>query len=138
MIGEHINFSGGSLIEVMIPRETPEKSAEVYKRIGQAINDKYYPILVGHIEKQQIQKKAHECKTMKELEAVPVEYLTDDFYKFMADELNSYEELNDSERIFMLTQLSDRIIFSSRQWVDQVMHQRAQVLARTEKKIILP
>lgn len=137
MIGETFNLEGDSLVHVILPRQTPEDSERVFKEISDRITDMMYPSLTGHMELQQIPKRAHECKTMEELEKMKYDLIPGDFFKNMIDALNKEPHLNDLERTYLLVHLSERIIFSSKQYADSIMRERAKRILAEKPKIIV-
>lgn len=139
MIGQELNLNGESLISVFLPRTTPEESESLYKTVGQQILDEFNPILAAWMEQQTIIKRMHECKTLEQLEAMKYDLLPKDFYQQLSDKLNLVAEISDSERLFFMFKLTDRLLFSTRQWVDLVGQQRAQaIVSQKQSKLILP
>lgn len=139
MLGENLNLKADSLVGVFMIRESQEKAIEEYKTIMQMIMDKFQSVLVEHFTKTELLKRAHECKTIEELEAMRYDIIPDNTFELLAEEVNAIETLKDSERVFMLIKLGDLIIFSAKQYTDKQMHQRAQTIASGKKsKLILP
>lgn len=135
---ETLNYAAPSIVAVVLVRETPEEAEATYRELGARLIDEYYPVLTGWLTRQQIDKKAHECKTMEELEALRYDMIPDTFFSDLSDMINKEEKLlNDQERLFVLVQLSERIVFSARQYCNQIMLQRAEVLLNNKPKIIL-
>lgn len=135
---ETLNYAAPSIVAVVLVRETPEEAEATYREIAAKLIDEYYPVLTGWLTRQQIDKKAHECKTMEELEALRYDMIPDTFFSDLSDMINKEEKLlNDQERLFVLVQLSERIVFSAKQYCNQIMLQRAEVLLNSKPKIIL-
>lgn len=135
---ETLNYAAPSIVAVVLVRETPEEAEATYREIAAKLIDEYYPVLTGWLTRQQVDKKAHECKTMEELEALRYDMIPDTFFGDLSDMINKEEKLlNDQERLFVLVQLSERIVFSAKQYCNQIMLQRAEVLLNSKPKIIL-
>lgn len=138
MIGDTFDFKAPSLVAVIMHRETPEEAEKQYKEITERLIDEYYPILTGWLEKQEIVKKAHNCLFPEDLEKVRYDLIPDTFFEDLTAKVNGEKGLlNDAERMFILIQLSDRIVFAAKQYCNTIMRQRLQVLMNNQKPRII-
>lgn len=140
MIGKKLNPNGVSLVDVFIPRPTPEESEKFYKDCYKQVMDVIYPELTGYLQSQEIDKKCHKCETREELEALTFEQVPPNIFQRMIELLNGIKEMNDTERLFALAQMGDRLVFSATQYVEKIMRERYQVIMMLPKgpKIINP
>lgn len=134
MIGEHLNLSGRSLIETMIPRETPEESSQVYDTISLRVIEKLHPFMAQWIDNEGILKKIHDCLDIKTLELLSVNLIYPSIFSDVADALNAEEGLTDSERTYLLSSIADRMIQGAQGWMRENAHQRAQTIATAGKQ----
>lgn len=137
MIGTELNLESTHLVHAVFQKETEEESIKFFTETASKLIDGYYPVMTGFLEGLQLQKKAHECKTIEELETLRYDLHPADMYKVLVDALNKNEDLTDTQRLFLLTKVNDNIVFSARQWTDIVMQQRAQRIAAEKPKILM-
>lgn len=137
MIGKDLNLKGASLVDVFILRDTPEESEAFFKSVHKQVLDIYYPVLTGYITLQRVVEKAHECKTIEELEALKWDLFPENMFEQLVEIINGIEELKDSERMYALIHIGDRMIFSITQYVSNILQQRAQTIAAKPKNKII-
>ena len=140
MIGKKLNLDGDSLVDIFIVRDTTEESHKFYKECCDKVMDYVYPKLVGYLEGLQVAKKCHECQNQADLEALVINQVPDFLFKDIVEKLNEIKEMTDTERLFALAQMGDRLVFSSTQYVEKIMRERMQVILMKPKgpKIIKP
>lgn len=129
MIGEHLDLKGQSLIQVMLPRTDPEEPGKIYDRITTRIIQKLHTFLAQYIENEEILKKLHTCKTIQDLEGLQVKLIYPSLFADLAEELNTEEDISDSERTYLLANIADRMIAGAQDWYQQMGQQRAQAIA---------
>lgn len=138
MIGKNINVQGASLVDVFIPRATPEESEKQFREWADKIMDDYYPVLTGYLTLQKVNERAHECKTIAELEALRWNQVPPDLFEKLAAMVNEIKT-TDQERLFVLIQCGDKIVYAATEYVTKILHQRAKVISAAPKsRIIAP
>jgi hypothetical protein len=145
MLKDHLNLKGETIHEVCFPGKTAEEADKLYQENGEKVLSHFYQVLVGFLEKEQLQARAHACKTLEELEALKYNLTPDDFWEQLTTMIDAME-MTDIEKMFMFAKLSDRVMFSAKQWSNTIMHQRAQAIAKENpnkivtksSKIIMP
>lgn len=136
MIGKNINVQGASLVDVFIPRATPEESEKQFKEWSGKIMDEYYPVLTGYLTLQKVSERAHACNTIAELEALRWNQVPPDLFEKLAAMVNEIKT-TDQERLFILIQCGDKIVFSATDYVTKILHQRAKVISNPPKNRII-
>lgn len=137
MIGENLKLQGEHLVDVFMNLPTADESKNKYQEIMKQILDEFQSNLSVHFTKTEFIKRAHECKTQKEVEDLRYDVVPDDTYQVLADKLNVIESLTDTQRLFMLARLGDQITLSVRQWTNTVLKQRIQTILTTSKSKII-
>lgn len=136
MIGKNINVQGASLVDVFIPRDTPDESERQFKEWSGAIMDEYYPVLTGYLTLQKVAEKAHACNTIAELEALRWDQVPPDLFAKLVEMVNKVKT-NDNERAFLLIQCGDKIVYAATDYVSKILQQRAKVISSPPKNRII-
>lgn len=134
MIQQHIKKDAGSLIAVMIPRETDEISEALYKEVGDYLIKRFHPHLAQWLQNEKIVEKVHKCETIEHLEKLDVTLIYPSLFSDLAEELDKNEALSDTERTFMLAMTADRMIKGAQDWLTGIGHQRANAIANPPEK----
>lgn len=124
-------------MDVFIPRPSAEESEATHRRWSGGIIDTYYPVLAGYLTSQEIDKKAHACKTIKDVEQLRINQVPDDMFEKLIELVNGITDANDSERLFILIQCADRLIFAATQYTNNILHQRVQAIGAEPKSRII-
>lgn len=134
MIKDQLNLQGNSLADVIFKRDNAE---QFLIDTVQKLIDGYYPGLTGWLAKQKIAEKAHECKTVEELEKLTYDIIPDNCFEEISGMVDAIPELdNDIQRTFIMTEVSRSVVRAAKQFCDNIMLQRAQRLYAEKPKII--
>lgn len=137
MISDKLRLDGDSLVSICINRGSIDESEKYFKALSNKLVDKFYPELTAYLERVGALKQIHDCKTIKELEKLHFPCVPDDLPIKLATELDGLEELNDTERMFAFFRIFDVLMTGAFNHVQTLLHQRAEIIARTPKSKII-